>query len=264
VNKPRIELLLRGYSMGCDQSNFALAGVYLVEAPQPGGGTTRILYDCAHLGRRKLLLKALAARGLEPADVDVRVLSHAHWDHVQNADLFAASRVCLHAADLEYAARPRGDDHATPPWTAAIMELAGAEPVPDGAELAPGVTVVHLPGHTAGSVGLTVAGEDGLAMLTGDAMPSRGVLAAGQNTGVYFSIAAADESVRRVRETADLVYPGHDRPFRIESHHGPLEVSYLTETVPITFEALDVATVQADLRFEERDYGKRSVLPGVS
>jgi N-acyl homoserine lactone hydrolase len=192
-----VEPLLLGYGLSSPQGSIGFCGVYLVHAPG-----RRILFDCGHAGRRRALLRALG-----PRHVDALVLSHAHWDHVQNADLF--TDVLLHP-DEDTA--PRGNPVA-PPWTSAVVE--GARPAPDGLELAPGVTVTALPGHTAGSIGLTVTTAAGTALLTGDAVPSARALRAGRCSSAVDEDAAA-RSMALVRSRADLVYPGHDRPFTVE------------------------------------------------
>ncbi|WP_284742273.1 MBL fold metallo-hydrolase [Amycolatopsis sp. RTGN1] len=202
---PDVDPLLRGQGQSSDQGSIGFCGVYLVHA-----GARRILFDCGHAGRRRALLRALGDRGLAPRDVDVLVLSHAHWDHVQNADLFAD--VLIHPAeDLA----PQGNPF-TPPWTAAVLGGVSVHAAADGLELAPGVTVTSLPGHTAGSIGLTVATAAGTALLTGDAVPSAGALRRGRCSSAVDEVAAA-ESMALVRSRADLVYPGHDRPFTLEA-----------------------------------------------
>lgn len=200
---PDVDRLLQGQGQSSDQGSIGFCGVYLVHA-----GGRRILFDCGHAGRRRALLRALADRGLAPRDVDLLVLSHAHWDHVQNADLFAD--VLIHPAE-ELA--PRGNP-LVPPWTAAILD--GAHTASDGLELAPGVTVTALPGHTAGSIGLTVATAAGTALLTGDAVPSAGALRRGRPSSAVDE-AAATRSIALVRARAEVVFPGHDEPFTLES-----------------------------------------------
>jgi N-acyl homoserine lactone hydrolase len=193
-----VEPLLLGYGLSSEQGSIGFCGVYLVHA-----AGRRILFDCGHTGRRKALLRALRGR-----DVDTLVLSHAHWDHVQNADLF--TDVLIHPREDT---SPHGNPVA-PPWTSTV--LTGARPAPDGLELAPGVTVTALPGHTAGSIGLTVTTAAGIALLTGDAVPSARALRAGRCANAVDEEAAA-RSMALVRARADLVYPGHDRPFTMEA-----------------------------------------------
>ncbi|MFI5586375.1 MBL fold metallo-hydrolase [Amycolatopsis sp. NPDC051758] len=156
----------------------------------PDVGARRILFDRGHAGRRRALLRALGERGLAPRDIDVLVLSHAHWGHVQNADL--CTDVLIHPAeDLA----PQGNPFA-PPWTAAVLGGVSVHPAADGLELAPGVTVT--------------------ALLTGDAVPSAGALRRGRCSSAVDEAAAAG-SMALVRARADLVYPGHDRPFTLEA-----------------------------------------------
>ncbi|MGW4487187.1 MBL fold metallo-hydrolase [Amycolatopsis sp. NPDC004368] len=204
---PVVEPLLFGYGLSSEQGSIGFCGVYLVQTPR-----RRILFDCGHAGRRRALHRALARHGLGVRDVDTLVLSHAHYDHVQNADLFGHAAVFLHPAEREHAP----GDPVSPPWTDAIFAGLTLDEGADGLALAPGVTITGLPGHTAGSLGLTVETTDGTAVLTGDAVPSSRALRAGRPT------TAADEhraaaSIELVRTRADVVYPGHDRPFTIEA-----------------------------------------------
>lgn len=217
-----VETLLEGHSLTSDQGNPSFCGVYLVG---------RVLFDTGHPGRRKALLAALAARGLTPADIEIVVLSHGHWDHIQNVDLFPDATVLLHGAELQYLADPPADDHATPSWARAV--LGDVRETFEGDEIADGVRVIHLPGHTPGSIGLAV----GSAVLTGDAVPSARVLHQGVTTG--WDVSQAVLSVQRVRELADVVHPGHDRPFRTDAPP--------TARLPLAF--------RTPLRKERRDDG---------
>ncbi len=208
-----VEVVLEGAAIRSAQGSTGFCGVYLV------GG--RILYDCGHAGRRRALLAALADRGLTPADIEVLVLSHGHWDHVQNADLFTRSRVLLHPRELAYLREPPAGDPVTPPWTAAVLAGLRVGEAVEGDELGPGVRVVELFGHTPGSIGLAVETDGGTAVLTGDAVPTAEAFATGRAVNVFFDAALADASVARVARTADVVYPGHGLPFRTGRRSGP-------------------------------------------
>lgn len=207
---PSIDTLLLGYSLSSDQGSIGFGAVYLVTV-----GSRRILFDCGHTGRRKALHRALRQRTLSVRDIDTLVLSHVHWDHVQNADLFGHAEVFVHPAELDYLAGPPVADPVTPPWSAAILDALPVQHARDGVELAPGVTVTGLPGHTAGSIGLTVETAAGTAMLTGDALSSARALETGRCTVVHAGEEAAARSIALVRSRARFVYPGHDRPFAV-------------------------------------------------
>src|SRR5581483_5942504 len=78
-----VTTVLQGFGFGTDQGTVGFCGVTLVQ-----GGGKKILVDTAHIGRRQLLVQRLKEMGLSPRDIDVVVLTHAHWDHSLNMDLF--------------------------------------------------------------------------------------------------------------------------------------------------------------------------------
>lgn len=208
-------MLLEGFSFGTDQGVPAFCGVLLVEGSDSTGRPVRILVDPAHIGRRRVLLAELESRGLAPTDIDLVVLTHSHWDHVQNIDLFHHAPLLIHPDERRYASHPDPLDWATPSWTGTILEQLSIREIGDGAQIIPGVTVLDLPGHSVGSLGLAVETDLGLAVITGDALHNGRVLETLQPPLVFWDAEAARRSVRRVIDVAELVYPGHDRPFRI-------------------------------------------------
>lgn len=245
-----VDIVLRGLSLSTNEGNFAPCAVYLVRA-----GNRTILYDFGHVGRRMKLAAALGRHGVRPGDIDTIVASHAHWDHLQNIDMFANARILMHGDELDYAGNPHPDDPATPPWSAAILDRTRIVAVTEGDEVCPGVRVLHLPGHTPGSIGLGVETADGLSVLAGDAVASASDALAGETLNVFWSVEQADATNRRVVGLADVIYPGHDRPFRI-TRDG--DVDYLTEIRPIT---ITVAGIPAgDVTVIDRPGRERTVL----
>jgi N-acyl homoserine lactone hydrolase len=85
---------------------------------------------------------------------------------------------------------------------------------------------VDLPGHSAGSIGITVQNEQGLSLITGDALHYASVALSRRPPLVFWSAAQAQASIDRVVRLADVIYPGHDRPFRLTAER---EVEYLRE-----------------------------------
>jgi N-acyl homoserine lactone hydrolase len=145
------------------------------------------------------------------------VLSHVHWDHIQNADLFTAATMLIHPAEINYLARRPIGDPVTPPWSMTIVEELQVSEVSQGSEVGSGVTIIDLPGHTAGSIGRAVETTCGTAMLTGDAVSSAQALRSGRCTVIDASEEAASRSLDLVRSRARLVFPGHDRPFAVQA-----------------------------------------------
>jgi glyoxylase-like metal-dependent hydrolase (beta-lactamase superfamily II) len=207
---PRIDILMEGYSIGTDVGIIGFCSVLLVE------GEKRVLFDSAHVGRRTYLQAQLAARGLTPADIDLQVLSHAHWDHIQNCDVFDSAPMLVHPAERRYAGRPHRNDWATPRWTGAVLETMDLVEAGEGYEVMSGCRVIDLAGHSPGSIGLEVETDEGLCIITGDAIHNARVALSGRNPLVFWNAAQADAAVRRCVDSGALIYPGHDRPFRIK------------------------------------------------
>ena len=216
---PRIDVLMEGYSVGTDVGIIGFCSVLLIE------GEKRVLFDSAHVGRRTYLLAQLEARGLTPADIDYQVLSHAHWDHVQNCDLFEGAPLLVHERELRYAHRPHPNDWATPKWTGAILDLLETVEVGEGYEVMPGCRVIDLPGHSPGSIGLEVETDEGLCLVVGDAIHNAAVALRGQNPLIFWNEEQAAASIRRCVQSGALIYPGHDQPFWIRNG----EVRYRSE-----------------------------------
>jgi glyoxylase-like metal-dependent hydrolase (beta-lactamase superfamily II) len=211
---PKIFELLDGVPIASNQGHIAFCSVLLIEGEDKTGNTKRIIVDTAHGGRRIFLVDALAAHGLTTQDIDYVFCTHAHWDHMQNNDLFTQAKVLIHPDERKYAHDPSVDDWATPSWTGYVLEQLEIEEVADGHEIIPGVKVMEMIGHTIGSMGVSVETDSGLAIATSDAIHIGSVAVSGINPLVFWDEKHASESIRRVLARADIVFPGHDAPFR--------------------------------------------------
>lgn len=241
---PELYELIDPVPVVADQGHIGFSAVALIEGADAAGQTRRLLVDSAHNGRRPLLIDALAKRGLTPLDIDYVLTTHAHWDHIQNHDLFTAATHLIHPDERRYAHAPAIDDWATPSWTGFVLEQLATEEVADGHEVFPGVTVVDLPGHSIGSIGVAVETGDGLAVVAGDALHLAMVASTEVNPLVFWDERAATNSIRRVKAMADVIYPAHDAPFRI-SAGGTIEPLRTIEMAVggITPKVIDIGTV---------------------
>ena len=202
---PRITVLFPGH-LSYDKyhpewgQRAACSTVTLVQA----GGRT-ILVDTGLDDAR--LLAGLAAAGVDPDGVDTVVLTHTHGDHYRSVHLLPNARVLASGPEVN-AWRARG---------ASDKELL-ARLVPTVTGIAPGLRLLLTPGHTPGSSTVLVAQAGQLVAITGDAVDSRDFFERREPSHNAVDPAAEKRNFELFAAIADVIVPGHGRPFRL--HHG--------------------------------------------
>lgn len=150
------------------------------------------------------VVRALAQRGLTPADVDLVVLTHAHLDH---------AGAC---ADLPAPVTVHERETLAPHWAlvGGVLECLPLELLRgEAGELAPGLVWARTPGHCDGHISLRVETADGAVVLCGDTVgPGRAEFDAMAPTGPAAEELLASWRTLRAWEPA-LLIPGHLRPF---------------------------------------------------
>jgi len=223
------DLVLHGVPVSSRRGALGWCNVALLRR----GGKT-ILFDTGSFGDRPMLLARLEALGVRPEQIDLVFASHFHFDHVANAELFSCP-VALSAPERAYveaegylASKDPYVPRALAPYLASRLVT-----VCDGDELVPGVRVMVLPGHTPGTAGLLLA-DDGV-LLAADAVKNAWDFVRGEPPPAFFSRETAPANYRKVREVAEEVVPGHDRPFRIGAD-GAVRVA---EGPPVSIDVYD-------------------------
>ncbi|QDM18079.1 MBL fold metallo-hydrolase [Tardiphaga sp. vice352] len=207
-----ITSLFTGIPASADKFLTGISSVLLV---QTAGRV--ILFDTGPYAYRPILQNRLKRLGIAPEMIDTVVLSHVHWDHAANADLFPAASIVIHARELAYADTPQEHDSSTPAYIGRALHKLRLTPVTGDTVITDGVHVVDLPGHTPGSIGLMV----GDTLLAGDAVGCARELVGRPVDAAAQGVAA--ESLQRAAAMADTIYPGHDRPFRLRPDFSYLE-----------------------------------------
>lgn len=200
-----ITLLFAGLPASADKFIPGISTVALVRA----AGRT-ILFDTGPYAYRPILQGRLKRLGMDPGAIDTVILSHVHWDTAANADLFPNADVMLHDHELAYAETPDAHDANTPAYVGRALRKLRLRPVSGEQEIATGLRLLELPGHSPGSIGLLVGNE----LLAGDAVTCAGDAAIGEVRYQPAEDQRAKQSLLRALTLADIIYPGHDRPFR--------------------------------------------------
>jgi len=179
----------------------------------------------AAAARGRTLIRPVAT-GLAAIGVDVRevldvVITHLHYDHAGNVNLFPRARFHVQDAEMAYCTgRAMTHPHLSAPFSAEDV-VAMVRRVYDqrvifhagDAELYPGISLHHLPGHTLGLQAVRVATSRGPVVLASDATHFWANLELDIPYPIVADVPAYLESLRNLRALApslDHIIPGHD------------------------------------------------------
>lgn len=195
------------------------------------------MVDVGSIGRRPLLESSFESLETSPKDVEDVLLTHIHFDHCANFDLFP--NATIHVYERELQRIENGDmDWATPPQGTALFNDFDVNRFKTGDEVA-GMEAVPAPGHTEHHVAFIL--EDDLTYgFTGDAVKNTRELAT-MDPMVLYDKDAAIETLERMRDCLDFVIPGHDTPFFIEDEN-PVSTSDVDYGVNLQFSPVSATT----------------------
>jgi hydroxyacylglutathione hydrolase len=200
-------------------------------------GSRPILVDTGVPGMAPRILEALTAEGVDPRDVALILITHAHTDHTGSLpELVEATGAPVIVQRMDAPALEAGESAPvvgrTPEAQASIDQMAqrraerakamrGVTPsvvVEEELSLAPyGIAgrVIHTPGHTEGGLTLLL---DSAEAIVGDLIGSEPADPSVPAPAMYaVNAAEMDESIRRViAERPERVYTGHAGSFTLE------------------------------------------------
>lgn len=165
--------------------------------------------------------EGLKAVGIDPATVRDVIISHMHYDHAGNHELFPAARYHLQDAEMEYCTgRSMCHGLLRAPFDAADVQamvgrvFADRVVFHDGdVQLAPGITLHRVGGHTRGLQVVRVHTRRGWVVLASDAAHFYANWRQRRPFPIVENVPAYLEALRRVEALADSprhVIPGHD------------------------------------------------------
>jgi len=194
---------------------------YLVEAD-----VGFVLIDTGSRNKRADLVRELGSAGCMPGNLNLIVLTHGDFDHTGNCAFLREKfgvRAAMHFGDSGMAERGdmfynRESVNALIRTVAPILFRYGKadrfkpdlflEEGDNLSEYGLDARVLHLPGHSRGSIGILIASGD---LFCGDLLEN----ASGPGLGsIMDDLAAAKASVEKLKGLEiHTVYPGHGKPF---------------------------------------------------
>lgn len=165
--------------------------------------------------------KALDILGVDPRMVSDVIMTHLHYDHAGNSNLFPNARFHVQVAEMAFATGPEMTDPATAHHYAAADIKRFVDLVYSGrvvfhageGEVLPGVTLHPVPGHTDGLQVVRIETPEGPSVLASDALH----FYASMREGRPFTVARDPaqklrgyKTLQRLAGTNGRIIAGHD------------------------------------------------------
>lgn len=183
-------------------------------------------FDAASaLARRREFLRCpgdgLRMIGIDPGQVRDVIVTHMHYDHIGNPDLFPQASYHLQDAEMQYCTgrcmchRTISGVYDVDTVTAMVRKVYQHRVhFHDGTgELAPGLSIHRLGGHTRGLQVVRVFTRRGWMVLASDASHLYANMQQERPFPIVNSVPdmlAGYETMRRLADAADNIVPGHD------------------------------------------------------
>lgn len=165
---------------------------------------------------KQLLRNALAVLGVKPDQISRCVLTHLHWDHAYGALELPNAEIIVQSEELKYAIDPlpveRGyyETEVGDRKPFFLEFFAQIKTIRGEYGLAPGLTVVPLPGHTPGMQGVLAETAGGRFLLAGDLVNCLENWTERIPPGIYYSLEACYASFQIIEGLNAAVLPSHD------------------------------------------------------
>jgi N-acyl homoserine lactone hydrolase len=184
--------------------------------------------------------------GIQSGDIRCVVLTHLHTDHAGGLDHFPDNEILVTRAELEFASglggRLRGYVANThwPTWlnpTELELEPEPHGPFPQSLRLteAGDITLVPVPGHTPGQIGVLVEDEGQTIFLAGDSSYTQELMLRGKPDGV-----GADDEAERLTHERIRAYCAENPTVYLVAHD-PESAARLAERRHVHPVAVEVA-----------------------
>jgi N-acyl homoserine lactone hydrolase len=171
--------------------------------------------------RDQSLENALKKIGVRCDDIDIVVVTHLHWDHCGENDLFPKSKILIQRRELESARSPF--PVTADGYNKKMVDEIDYTVISGDKKIAKGVKIIFTPGHTYGFQEVLVETEMRRILIAGDAISFFKNLEKDPPliSGFYVDMKAYYKSLEKMAGLkADLILPGHDfKVFEKEAYY---------------------------------------------
>ncbi|AWB09438.1 MAG TPA: MBL fold metallo-hydrolase [Thermodesulfobium narugense] len=211
----RLRVVLQGYPLKSDRGWLGWCNVVLISTSEG-----YFLFDTGSYGDRKELLDSLGNLGVGLSEIKGIFLTHFHFDHAINIELFENAKIYLSEREYNYLTNStfeKVSDLYVPKFM--ISYLLSRNPIllRNNERVLDDIIAIDLPGHTPGSMGYLL--ESTKTLIGGDAVKNIKEFYNELDTLLVFGdIKDFRESLKKAKRIAVNFVPGHDSMFSFEKN----------------------------------------------
>jgi glyoxylase-like metal-dependent hydrolase (beta-lactamase superfamily II) len=158
--------------------------------------------------------------GITPADIDIVILTHLHFDHVALAHKFKKATFIVQQREIDFVKTPH--PFLIMDYNYEYFKDLKFHIVDGDKEIIPGVKVLLTPGHTYGGQSVQIETQKGRVIIAGlcsqistftqtNSMKEKGLEVA--VCGIHTDVAEAYNSALKIKQIADIIIPLHEPSF---------------------------------------------------
>ena len=225
----KFKVMQQGSALRTSIGSLGASSITLIESEGK-----KFLVDTGHYGRRKNLLNSFSSSKINTGDIDAVILTHLHWDHALNYDLFPDAEFIIGQEEFEYnEAVSTSDLYAVRHFNKLIEDFHVTKVKSLEFCINNEIKLFKTPGHTPGHIVVLAEDKENKVIITGDALPNGRAFFRGVPDIITSNEQAAKNSAARIKKMAEnsIIIPGHDPPFRFQGNSLVYEEQSETEFI---------------------------------
>jgi len=166
----------------------------------------------ARKSKEQEILNGMAAKGLKPEDVDVVVLTHLHFDHIGNTDVFTNARFIVQRSEISMLiSPPKFATFYYREWSHKITDISDRLiPIDGNLKLGKYIELIRVGGHSPGQMAILAETAKGRVCIASDFLYNYTNLRHEWPIGPVWNMDEWISNIRFLKGNADIILPNHD------------------------------------------------------
>ena len=194
-----IEQIVSGFPYKPEKGCFGFSSCILIR------DSKNILFDTGGYNVRSVIKSYLN-------DIDCVVISHLHFDHCSNLDLFIEKKIPIYIStkELIFYNENKDNDFDLFSYFECIKDKLNIIEIDNVFQLSNKVKIIFTLGHTNGHISLEVVDGSNLVLLAGDSIKSYNDYIDKNSYGNAVNPKKYLDTKKIIKKKYDIIYPGHD------------------------------------------------------